>query len=105
MAARFTKLQNALTKGLKSMTVKAAVDQIDYWEEQLADVEVSGAKGILADLKSLKTKLSADEIDEAAVRKLLGELGGKTARIAERVEDEKLGTTLKEVGSGLDASA
>lgn len=105
MAARFTKLQNALSKGLKSMTAKAAIDQIDYWEGELGDVDVSGAKGILADLKSLKTKLSADEIDEAAVKKLLGELGAKTVRIAERVEDEKLGGTLKDVGEGLEGSA
>lgn len=105
MAARFTKLQNALSKGLKTMTAKAAIEQIDYWEEQLADVDISGAKGIHADLKSLKTKLSADEIDEAAVKKLLSELGGKTARIAGRVDDEKLGQTLKDVGDGLEKSA
>ncbi len=105
MAARFTKLQNALSKGLKSMAAKAAIEQIDYWEGELESVDVSGAKGIHSDLKSLKTKLSADEIDEAAVKKLLGELAGKTTRIAERVEDEKLAQTLKDVGAGLEKSA
>lgn len=105
MAARFTKLQNALTKGLKTMTAKAAVDQIEYWEGELEGVEVSGAKGIVSDLHSLKTKLQADEIDEAAVKKLLADLGGKTSRLADRVDDEKLGATLKDVGGNIEASA
>jgi hypothetical protein len=104
MAARFTKLQNALNKGLKDMAAKAAVEQIEYWEGELEKVDVSGAKGIMTDLKSLKTKLSADDVDGAVVKKLLADLGAKTSRIAERVEDDKLGATLKDVGSKIEAA-
>ncbi|KAB0679404.1 hypothetical protein [Aureimonas leprariae] len=105
MAARFTKLQNAIGKGLKDMAVKAAIEQIDYWDEQLKGVEVSGTKGIVTDLHSLKAKLQASEPDGEAVKKLLDDLGAKTARLAGRVDDEKLGATLKDVGEGLEKSA
>jgi hypothetical protein len=105
MAARFTKLQHALQKGLKDMAAKAAIEQIDYWDEQLKGVEVSGTKGIVADLHALKTKLQAGETDGAGIAKLLDDLGAKTARVAGRVDDEKLAATLKEVGEGLERSA
>ncbi|WP_152046415.1 hypothetical protein [Aureimonas psammosilenae] len=105
MAARFTKLTHALEKGLKDMAAKAAIEQIEYWEEQLQGVEVSGTKGIVTDLHALKTKLQADDIDGAAVAKLLDDLGAKTVRVAGRVEDEKLSATLRQVGEGLEASA
>ncbi|KQT82252.1 hypothetical protein [Aurantimonas sp. Leaf443] len=102
MAARFTKLNNAMKSGLETMAVKAAVEQIEYWEEQLAEVEVSGAKGILSDLGSLKTKLQAEEVDGAAVKKLLGSLGEKTAKIAGRVDDEAVSQHLTQVAQGLE---
>lgn len=105
MAVRFTKLDNALAAGLKTMAAKAAVTQIEYWEEQLAETDVSGSKGILTDLESLKKKLQADEIDGEAVQKLLGSLAEKTTRISGRVEDKALSDHLAKVGDGLAASA
>lgn len=101
MAVRFTKLDNALSAGLKTMAAKAAVSQIEYWEEQLADVDVSGSKGILSDLDSLKKKLQADEIDGEAVQKLVASLGEKTTKISGRVEDKALSDHLAKVGEGL----
>jgi uncharacterized protein YdgA (DUF945 family) len=104
MPARFTKLNNAIKDGLASMTAKAAVQQIDYWEDQLKDVEVSGAKGILGDLHSLKTKLQADDIDGEAVKKLLGSLAEKTKKISGRVEDKDVEEQLNGVADGLEAA-
>lgn len=101
MAVRFTKLDNAIAAGLKTMAAKAAVSQIEYWEEQLADVDVSGSKGIVSDLESLKKKLQADEIDGDAVKKLLGSLGEKSTKIAGRFEDKALSEHLAKVGEGL----
>lgn len=101
MPARFTTLNNAIQKGLKSMAAKTAVSQIEYWENQLKDVDVSGVKGIQSDLHSLKSKLSADEIDGDAVKKLLGSLAEKTKNISGRVDNEKVAEQLANVADGL----
>lgn len=105
MAARFTKLSHAIDAGIETMTAKAAVEQIEYWEDQLKDVDVAGAKGILTDLHSLKGKLQAETVDGAQVGKLLASLGEKTGKIADRVEDEKVAEQLKLVGEGLSKPA
>ncbi|CAN5190612.1 hypothetical protein BH09PSE2_BH09PSE2_05280 [soil metagenome] len=104
MAARFTTLSNALDKNFEGLSPKAAVTQIEYWEDQLKSVEVSGVKGLLGDLHSLKMKLSADPIDEEAIKKLVGKIGGETGRIAGRTEDEKISAKLEEVGQKLEAA-
>ena len=103
MAARFTTLANALDKGLESLKTDAAVKQIEYWENELKDVEVAGVKGLLHDLESLKKKLQADTVDDAAVKTLLVKIGGETGRMAGR-SDEKVGEKLKEVGEKLEAA-
>lgn len=102
MPARFTTLSNALDKGVETLKPDAAVKQIEYWEEQLKDVDVSGVKGLLGDLASLKKKLEADEPDADAIKKLVAKLGGETTRIAGRVEDEKVAEKLKDVGERLE---
>ncbi len=103
MAARFTTLANALDKGLESLKADAAVKQIEYWENELKDVEVAGVKGLLHDLESLKKKLQADEVDGAAVKTLLAKIGGETVRMAGR-SDEKVKDKLKEVGEKLETA-
>ena len=102
MAARFTTLVHALDKGLAHMTADAGVKQIDYWENELKDVDVSGVKGLLHDLESLKKKLQADEVDGKTVKTLLAKIGGETVRIAGR-SDEKIQPKLHEVGEKLEA--
>ena len=103
MAARFTTLANALEKGLESLKADAGVKQIEYWENELKDVEVAGVKGLLHDLESLKKKLQADDVDGAAVKTLLAKIGGETVRMAGR-SDEKVQDKLKEVGEKLEAA-
>ncbi len=83
------------------MKPDAAIKQIEYWEDALKSVEVSGVKGVLHDLASLKTKLHADPIDGEAVKKLVEKLGGETARIAGRV-DGPVADRLKTVGDKLE---
>jgi hypothetical protein len=101
MPARFTTLNNAIEKGLKSMAAKTAISQIEYWEDQLKDVDVTGVKGIQGDLHSLKGKLSADDVDGDAVKKLLASLAEKTKNISGRVENEKISEQLAGVADGL----
>ncbi|QQR40528.1 hypothetical protein [Devosia rhizoryzae] len=102
MPARFTTLNNAISKGLSSMAAKSAVSQIEYWEEQLKDVDVTGVKGIQGDLHSLKSKLTANDIDGEAVKKVLASLAEKTKNISGRVEDEKVSEQLAGVAEGLE---
>lgn len=102
MPARFTTLHNQLEKGLESVKADAGVRQIEYWENELKDVEVSGVKGLTHDLESLKKALAADEPDAARVKSLLHKIGGETTRVAGRVDDEKVAAKLKEVGEMLE---
>lgn len=105
MPARFTTLSNALDKGVETMKPDAAIKQIEYWENELKGVEISGVKGLLGDLESLKKKLQADEPDGDAIRKLVAKIGGETGRIAGRAEDDKVGEKLKDVGERLEKAA
>ena len=102
MPARFTTLTNALDKGVETLKPDAGIKQIEYWENELKDVDVSGVKGLLADLASLKKKLQAEEPDGEAIKKLVAKLGGETGRIAGRVEDDKVAEKLKDVGERLE---
>ena len=102
MPARFTSLNNAVEKGLETLKPAAGAKQIDTWTAELEKIEVSGSKGLLHDLESLKKKLEADEPDGEAVKKLLVKIGGETSRIAGRVDDEKLAATLKTLGEQLE---
>lgn len=104
MPARFTTLNTAIKNGLQSMTVNAAVKQIEYWEDQLKDVDVTGVKGIQTDLHSLKSKLQADDIDGDAVKTVLSSLAEKTKNISGRVDDEKVGDQLGTVAEALAAA-
>ena len=102
MPARFTTLHNQLEKGLETVKADAGVKQIDYWENELKAVEVSGVKGLVHDLDALKKKLAADEPDTAAVKTLLAKIGGETVRIAGRLDDEKAAAKVKEIGEMLE---
>ena len=94
----------ALKAGVQSMTVKAAVKNIEGWEEELEKVEVSGVKTLLKDLEHLKAQLQKEEIDGAAVRKLVAKLGKETITISGRVDGKDAGK-IKEIGEALTAGA
>ena len=94
----------ALKAGVPGMTAKAAVKNIEGWEAELEKVEVSGVKTLLKDLESLKKHLQKDEIDGAAVSKLMVKLGKETVTIAGRV-DGKGADKIKDIGEALTAAA
>ena len=101
MPARFTTLNNALEKGIDTIKADAGIKQIEYWENELKDVDVSGVKGLLHDLEALKKLLGADEPDTAKVKALVHKIGGETTRIGGRA-DEKTADKIKELGGKLE---
>lgn len=94
----------ALKAGAKSMTVNAAVKNIESWEATLEKLEVSGVKTVIKDLESLKKHLQKPEIDGAAVHKLIAKLGKETVTIAGRTEG-KNAEKVKALGEALTEAA
>ena len=78
-----------IAAGVKSITLSAAVKNIEGWEARLEKVDTPGAKGIVKNLESLKTHLQAEALDGPAIRKLVAKLGNETVAIAKKVEGEK----------------
>ena len=97
--------------GVKSMTVSAAVKNIEGWEATLEKLEVSGVKTIIKDLESLKKHLHAKELDGEAIRKLVAKLGKETVTIAGKAEGKNgdkvraLGQALSEAADGADSES
>jgi hypothetical protein len=100
-----------IKEGVKSMTVSAAVKNIEGWEATLEKVDASGVKTILKDLESLKKHLQAKELDGEAIRKLVAKLGKETVNIAGRTEGKTaekvhaLGEALTEAAENAKADA
>jgi len=94
----------ALKAGAKSMTVNAAVKNIESWEATLEKVEVTGVKTIVKDLESLKKHLHKEQIDGEAVRKLIAKLGKETVAIAGRAEG-KQAEKVKALGEALSQAS
>ena len=90
--------------GVKSMTVNAAVKNIEGWEATLEKLEVSGVKTIIKDLENLKKHLHAKELDGAAIGKLVAKLGKETVTIAGRSEG-KNAEKIKALGEALTEAA
>jgi len=90
--------------GVKSMTVAAAVKNIEGWEATLEKTEATGAKTIIKDLESLKKHLHADELDGAAIKKLVVKLGHETVAIAGKSEG-KNAEKIKALGEALSSAA
>jgi hypothetical protein len=90
--------------GVKTMTVAAAVKNIEGWEATLEKVEEPGAKTIVKDLESLKKHLHADKIDSAAIRKLVVKLGHETVAMAGKAEG-KNAEKIKALGEALTHAA
>ena len=95
--------------GVKSMTVSAAVKNIEGWEATLEKVEAPGAKAIVKDLENLKKHLHAKELDGEAIRKLVAKLGKETAAMAGKTDGKNaekvraLGEALSEAAETADA--
>ncbi len=93
-----------LKEGVKSMTVSAAVKNIEGWEASLEKLEETGAKTIVKDLESLKKHLHAKEPDHEAIRKLMLKLGKETVTIGKKTEG-KDATRIQALGEALNHAA
>ncbi|MET3827323.1 hypothetical protein ABIC16_003016 [Sphingomonas sp. PvP055] len=103
MALKFAGTMNAINRGLDTTKATKGADMIEDWEAALADVDTSGAKGILRDLGSLRKQLERDEPDADRVHALLHRLGMATTKIAEKADSSQeklkaLGEALTEAG-------
>lgn len=99
MAVKFAGTMNAINRGLDATKPAKGADMIEDWEAALADLDVTGAKGILRDLASLRKQLEKDSPDADRVHALLHRLGGATAKIADKAETN--GDKLKALGEAL----
>ena len=93
-----------LKEGIKSMTVSAAVKNIEGWEATLEKVEEPAAKTIVKDLKNLKKHLHAKEMDGETIRKLVVKLGKETVAIGKKT-DRKNASKIKAIGEALGHAA
>ena len=103
MAVKFAGTMNAINRGLDATKPAKGADIIEDWEAALADVDVTGAKGILRDLTSLRKQLEKGEPDADRVHDLLHRLGAATTKIADKADKQQdklkaLGEALSEAG-------
>ncbi|WP_249340762.1 hypothetical protein [Sphingomonas sp. 2SG] len=103
MAIKFAGTMNAINRGLDETKPNKGADMVEDWEAALADLEVSGAKGILRDLGSLRKQLEKDQPDADRVHALLHRLGVATTKIADKADKSQdklkaLGEALTEAG-------
>ncbi len=102
MAVKFAGTLNAINRGLDGTKAAKGAEMIEDWEAALADVDVTGAKGILRDLASLRKQLEQSEPNADRIHSLLHRLGGATTRIAEKAEKSQ--DKLKALGEALTES-
>lgn len=93
-----------IKEGVKSMTVSAAVKNIEGWEETLGKLDAPGAKAIVKDLESLKKHLHAKELDGDAISKLVAKLGRETVTLAGK-SDTKNAEKARALGEALTQAA
>lgn len=99
MAVKFAATMNAVNKGLDELKPAKGADLIEDWETALADIDVSGAKGIARDLAALRKQLEKSEPDGERVLKLVHRLGQATSKIADK--SDKQSDKLKALGDAL----
>lgn len=103
MAVKFAGTMNAINRGLDETKPAKGADIIEDWEAALADLDVTGAKGILRDLGSLRKQLESKEPDADRIHAVLHRLGAATSKIADKADSNQeklkaLGEALTEAG-------
>jgi predicted Rossmann fold nucleotide-binding protein DprA/Smf involved in DNA uptake len=99
MAVKYTTTLNAINRGLETSKPAKGADLIEDWEAALSDTDVTGAKGILRDLTSLRKQLEKDTPDADRVHALLHRLGEATVKISDKAD--KQGDKIKQIGEAL----
>lgn len=108
MTIHFDTTIKAFQEDLTEFGVAKGIKNIDGWMDKLEQADFRGAKVIHENLGKLKGQLEADDLDGAAIAKLLRTLGEETKRAASHAEgagSEKI-TRLAELllKSGADLS-
>ncbi|MBW6528739.1 hypothetical protein KZ813_18005 [Sphingomonas sp. RHCKR7] len=103
MAVKFAGTMNAINRGLEDTKPAKGATMVEDWEAALAEVDTTGAKGILRDLASLRKQLEKDQPDADRVHDLLHRLGAATTKIADKADKQQdklkaLGAALSEAG-------
>lgn len=103
MAVKFAGTMNAINRGLDETKPGKGADMVEDWEAALADLDISGSKGILRDLGSLRKQLEKETPDADRVHALLHRLGTATTKIADKADKSQdklkaLGEALTEAG-------
>ena len=99
MAIKFAGTINAINRGLDSTKPDKGAHLVEDWETALADTDVTGAKGILRDLTSLRKQLEKENPDSDRIHALLHRLGEATIKIADKAD--KNGDKIRELGQAL----
>ena len=99
MAVKFAGTMNAINRGLDGTKPDRGAHMVEDWEAALAEVDVTGAKGILRDLTSLRKQLEKGEPDVDRVHALLHRLGEATTKIADKADKQQ--DKLRELGKAL----
>jgi hypothetical protein len=82
MATRLDNTLSALKGGITALAMEKAVKNIEGWEKALSNAEKPELEPIVKDLGKLKKMLQNQELDGAAIGKLLAKLGKATAKAA-----------------------
>ncbi len=72
----------SLQGGVQRLGIQAALPVIEGWERRLAASDSPMLAPVVENLGTLRTLLSADELDQAAVGRLLATLGEQVQRVA-----------------------
>ena len=101
---RFETTINALKQGPKSFTIEKAVNNIEGWEEYLSKHDHAGVKKVVTDLGKLKKLLHASELDGAAIKTLVQQLGKDTIAVA-GTEETATAKHIKDIGEALSSAS
>jgi hypothetical protein len=104
VAAYFSGTMKAFQNGITRMSTRAAIRNIEHWEEALEETDVPGVCTILRDLGALKRCLEAEELDGERIQHLMGRLGKATAAISQKA-DTRHRSKLEDLGEMLSAAA
>lgn len=101
MSARFAETMKAFEGDIKQMSPEKAVKMIEAWEAHIESLDVTGAKTLLADLRTLKRLLQKETIDGEAVGRQMTKLAGQTLKMAGRAEGKRA-QQIEALGKGLE---
>lgn len=78
----FDSTTSALRDGVRRVAIPRAVEEIDNWREKLEASGDPGLQPIAGELGRLKELLTADNLDEVAIGRLLVDIGDRTQAVA-----------------------